>query len=212
MRRLALAFLLAGARALLAQPPLTLNDVLARALRDNPDVRTARLRADSAHAEQRIARALPPLAIATIPAVPYQYSVGAPLDVGPQRLYRTRVAGLGLRAAHSDTVDARRQVVFAVRQAFYDVLLSEALRVITSEQRDIFRQLLAADSARYRSGDVPARDVTKSEVELARADADLTRADAQVHATRLALQLLMGSERPHGAVRVGAGDEVGGLS
>ncbi|MFI5310324.1 MAG: TolC family protein [Gemmatimonadales bacterium] len=191
-----LAFVAVAGCPLLAQRSLTLDEVLAQALGASPDLRTAWLRADSAHAEQRIARALPVLALATIPAVPFQYSATVPLDIGPERIFRTRVAARGLDAALADTADTRRQVVFAARQGFYDILLGEALRDIAREQRDILRQLLAADSVRLRTGDVPARDVTKSEVELARAEADLTRTDAQVHAAKLSLQLLMGSEHP----------------
>src|SRR5260370_1209446 len=72
-------------------------------------------------------------------------------------------------------------------------------------RREIFRQLLAADSVRLRSGDLPQREITKAELELARVDAELLRAAAQVHASRLALQLQMGIAAPDTAFRV-AGD------
>ena len=183
---------LAGLRA---QAP-TLSDVVAEALRANADLALARARLDSAHAERTIARALPPFAAASVPQVPWQYSVSAPLDLGPQRYYRTSAAGDALRAADADAAFVRRDVTFAVRQAFADVLLAEALREIVREDRGIFARVLAADSARQRAGDIPARDVTKAEVELARAEAALTRADAQVHQARLALQQLMGRTAP----------------
>lgn len=183
--------------------PPTLAEVVATTLRQNPDILAARLRADSAHAEQRIARALPNPQLSIAPQVPYQYSVAAPFDLGPQRLYRTRAAGRGLDAARADVEDVTRQVVFQVRQVFYDVLLAQAARDLAAEQRDIFRQLLAADSVRLRAGDVPQRNVTKSELELARAAADLTRAVAQLHAARLALQLLMGVAHPDTAFALG---------
>ena len=179
-----------------AQTRPTLQDVVQAALRQNPDILGARLRTDSAVAGQRIARALPNPTVSTLTGVPFQYSATQLVDVGPQRLYRTRAAAQGTAASRYDLVDVTRQTLFAVRQAFYDVLLSEALRGLAVERRDIFRQLLAADSARLRSGDVPERNVTTSEVQLARAEADLTRADASVHAARLALQLLMGVPAP----------------
>jgi cobalt-zinc-cadmium efflux system outer membrane protein len=179
-----------------------LDEVIASALRANPDLVLAGLREDSARGEQRIARAVPPLALAAIPQVPYQYSVTAPIDLGPQRLFRTRAAGHAVIAARADAVDARQQIVFVVRQGFYDVLLAEAQRDIARQQRDIFARLLATDSARFAAGDVPQLNVTRSEVALARADADLTRADAAVHAARLSLQLLMGVEQPDTAFTV----------
>ena len=183
-------------------PAPTLDEIVTIAKAVNPDVMLARLREDSAHGEQRIARALPAFSVAAVPQVPYQYSISAPIDVGPQRTYRTRAAGRGLLAAQVDIEDVQRQVVYAVRQAFYDQLLAEAQRDIARERRDIFRQLLATDSARLKSGDIPELNVTRSELELARAETDLTRADVATHSARLALQLLLGLRQPDTAFAV----------
>src|SRR5580698_5229669 len=85
---------------------LTLDQVLARALQENPDVRLARLRADSSRAEVRIARSYSNPEFAVTPNNPWQYSVGAPFDFGPQRTYRVRTAGDGVQAAIHDVRDA----------------------------------------------------------------------------------------------------------
>ena len=179
-------------RPVRAQQPAawTLERVLAVALRQNADILTARLRVDSAHGEQQIARAIPNPVLNSAPNQPWQYTVT------PLRFLRTRAAGRGADAARSDVADVVRQVSFAVRQAFYDLMLAERQRELASERREIFRQLLTADSARLRSGDIAPRDVTRAEVEYARAEADLLRADAQLHAARLTLQLLMGVAAP----------------
>ena len=185
-------------RPVRAQQPAawTLERVLAVALRQNADILTARLRVDSAHGEQQIARAIPNPVLNSAPNQPWQYTVTLPLDVTPLRFLRTRAAGRGADAARSDVADVVRQVSFAVRQAFYDLMLAERQRELASERREIFRQLLTADSTRLRSGDIAQRDVTRAEVEYARAEADLLRADAQLHAARLTLQLLMGVAAP----------------
>ena len=185
-------------RPVRAQQPAawTLERVLAVALRQNADILTARLRVDSAHGEQQIARAIPNPVLNSAPNQPWQYTVTLPLDVTPLRFLRTRAAGRGADAARSDVADVVRQVSFAVRQAFYDLMLAERQRELVSERREIFRQLLTADSTRLRSGDIAQRDVTRAEVEYARAEADLLRADAQLHAARLTLQLLMGVAAP----------------
>lgn len=187
---------------LAAQTPATLDAVLAAARRDNPDLVAARLRADSAHAERRIARAVPNPSYQASPNTPYQYGVSQLLDIGPQRLFRVRAARLGETAAVEDVADLERQVGLSVRQAFYDVLLAEAQRDLKVEERDIYRQLLLADSVRFRTGDVPERDVVKSEIEAAKADADYTRTVAATHAARIALQQLMGVMKPDTAFRV----------
>ena len=116
--------------------------------------------------------------------------------MGPQRTYRVRTANDGVAAAGHDVRDTERQVRFAVRSAFYDLILADTMRAITREQHDIFRDLLAADSARVRAGDAPERNLVKSELELAKADAGLAQADAAVRAARLALQAAMGIARP----------------
>jgi outer membrane protein TolC len=153
-----------------AQGAPTLRQVVDIALEHNPDIRQARLRIDSAHGERRIARALPNPVYAGIPSTPYQYSVALPIDLSPERLYRTRAAKQGEDATAFDHRDVVRQVLFGVRQGFYDLLLAEAQRQIALEQRDIFRQLLSADSVRLRAGDLPQRDLVKSELEFARAE------------------------------------------
>ncbi len=188
-----------GARA---PAPLSLEEVLAVARRQNPDLLATRLRTDSARAERRIARALPNPDVALAPNTPYQYGVTQSLDLGPARLYRTRAAARGETASRLDVLDAERQVVFSVRQGFYDLLLAEGMADLARQSRDIFRQVLAADSARLRTGDVPVANVAKSELELSRAEADLDRAVAAVHAARLSLQLLMGIADPDTAFAV----------
>ncbi len=190
---------LAGAAA---QGPPTLRQVVDIALERNPDIRQARLRVDSAHGERRIARALPNPVYAGIPSVPYQYSVALPIDLSPERLYRTRAAKQGEDATAFDHRDVVRQVLFGVRQAFYDLLLADAQRQIALEQRDIFQQLLKADSVRLRAGDLPQRDLVKSELEFARAESNLTRAQAAARAARLGLQALMGVAKPDTAFTV----------
>ncbi|HVH66595.1 MAG TPA: TolC family protein [Gemmatimonadales bacterium] len=180
----------------------TLPRVLEVALRQNPDVITARLRVDSARAERTIARALPNPTYLGIPGNPYQYSVSLPIDLSPERLYRTQAASRGQGVAEFTRRDVLRQVDFNVRQGFYDLLLADALRHIALEQHDTFRQLLIADSVRLRAGDLPQRDLIKSELEFARAEAAVTRADAGVRAARLALQALMGVSDPDTGFRI----------
>lgn len=180
----------------------TLHDVLEIALRRNPDIVEARLRVDSANGERRIARALPNPSYSGIPGNPYQYGVALPIDLNPGRLYRTRAARHGESAAELARVDVVRQVSFTVRQAFYDLLLADVEREIAAEELDILRQVLTADSVRLRAGDLPQRDLVKSELEVARAEAALARSDVTVRGARLGLQALMGVPSPDTAFTV----------
>jgi outer membrane protein TolC len=178
------------------QQRLTLAGAESYALHHNPDLFMARVRADSAVAELRIARSYPNPNVQSTPGLPSQYSVSIPIDLGPQRHYRVSSQRLGVSAVAYDTSDIRRQVLFGVRQAYCDAQLSAALYSIAGEQREIVRQVLAADSARLAAGAIPLRDVVKSKVELARAEAGLARASANARATRIALQIVMGVTNP----------------
>ena len=184
-----------------AAPPAGLDEVVAVALRNNPELVQARLRADSAHAEQRIARGLANPILTVAPGNPFQYAVAQPLDIGPNRLYRTRAAGQGLSATRLDVANTTREVLFAVRQGFLDLLLAEAVRGVAAEQDTIVRQLLQSDSLRFRDGDLALRELSTTELQFAHADANLARAEAGVRASRINLQLRMGVQHPDPAFR-----------
>lgn len=202
VRAVQIACLCAAVGSSLDAQGVTLDSALTAATTRNPDVRTARARLDSARAEVRIARSFTNPTVSVAPQSPYQYSLAAPLDIGPQRFYRVAGARAGAAASAADGRDALRDVRFQVRQTFYDALLTESLLEVARSEQGIFHALLAADSARVRAGDAPERVLAKSEIELAKADAAASRAAADVRAARLALQQLMGIARPDTAFRV----------
>lgn len=189
-------FAQAQASAPVLPPAPTLHDVVSFAVAKNPDIVTARLHVDSAHAEKRIAREFENPTASVIPGVPFQYGLADDIDLGPNRHYRVKAAELGLSAQRYSLYDTQRTVVFNVRQAFYDLLLAQALDSVAVDTRSIYIGLLAADSARLRNGDAAEADVVTSELNLARADATVARAQAAVRSARLALQLLMGVAKP----------------
>ena len=180
--------------------PLSLGAAIAIARQNNPDLRIVRTLTDSALGELRIARAIPNPVVAGIPNVPYQYSATLPVDVGPQRWRRTAVARLAVNATRLDTQDSERLLATAVARLYFDILLADARREITTSRRDVVRQLVGADSARVRAGDLPERALFRSQVELVKAEADLSRSIVDAQAGRLALQGLMGVDRPDTAL------------
>ncbi len=177
-------------------------DVVSYAIRANPDAMIARLQVDSVRGEQRIARALPNPAFTVAPGNPFQYSVTQPIDIGPNRLYRTRAANQGATAVHLVERDVTRQVIFAARQGFLDLLLAEGVRDVAAEQDTIVRRLLLGDSARFLEGDLAQRDLNTTELQFAHAEASLARADAAARAARINLQIQIGASHPDTAFRV----------
>ena len=56
--------------------------------------------------------------------------------------------------------------------------------------------MVAADSARVRAGDAPERDLARSTLELAHAEATLAQTASTSRAARVQLQLLLGIQHP----------------
>jgi cobalt-zinc-cadmium efflux system outer membrane protein len=209
-----IATLAAAPTSLPAQsPPVrpTMAEAVSYALRANPDLVTARLQVDSARGEQRIARAWPNPTVTLAPGSPYQYTVNEPIDLGPNRLYRTRAASQGAAAVELDVRNATRQVVFTARQGFLDLLLAEAVRNVAAEQDTIMRRLLQSDSLRLREGDLALKDLSTTELQYAHAEASLARAEATVRGARITLQILMGLLHPDTAFRVSGALEYGSV-
>ena len=177
-----------------ASGKLSLSQAVAKALQHNFDVQTARFTVDSAKAERRIARAIPNPSYVASPNTPYQYGASITLDVGPQRVYRTRTAALGAAAADIDTHDVARTVTLSVQHAFYDVLLSDAMREQMQLRHAALQQIYQADSVRVLAGDIPERALARSAVELARTDVDLARTINDAQNARFALQVLLGND------------------
>jgi cobalt-zinc-cadmium efflux system outer membrane protein len=188
------------AQGIAASP--TLDQVVDYALRFNPDVVIAHFQVDSASGDARALRAVPNPSFAVAPGTPFQYSITQPVDIGPNRVYRTRAGREGVTAAGLDARNVRRQVIFSVRQAFLDLQLAEATRDIAFEQDTIMHRLLIADSLRVAEGDLAPRDLATTELQFAHAEATLARAETSARAARVALQLLMGITHPDPAFRV----------
>ena len=183
-----------------ATKSITLDDALRHALTASPDLAIAAATLDSARAEQRVARAFPNPILAATPNSPYQYSATVPLDVTPQRYYRVKAASLGADATASDRKDAQRQLTAAVGQAFLDALLAQERLRLAVDRQNAVAEILRGDSLRFETGDVPAQALARSEVELVRALADVSRAGADVRAARLELQARAGYEHPDTAL------------
>lgn len=179
-----------------APPPITLSEAIAFALANNADYRIAIANVDSAHAESRIARSFGGPSLATIPNNPFQYSVSMPVDLTPQRVYRTRAASLGIEAADADRRDAQRMLTISVARAFYDVLLAHDRLTIATQRRDALARVLVSDSVRVRAGDLAEHNLARSAVEYVRADAAVARASADLDVAKLTLQTTMGAPHP----------------
>ena len=112
-------------------------------------------------------------------------------DFGKTRT-QVRVQKNTVDASRSDLENAEEQVIFNVKQAYYDTLRAKRNRVVAEDAIRQFEQQLAQAKAFYEVGTRPKFDVTKAEVDLSTARLALLRADNSVSISLVNLNNAMG--------------------
>ncbi|MCE5283368.1 MAG: TolC family protein [Deltaproteobacteria bacterium] len=100
---------------------------------------------------------------------------------------QVKIQELGRNASLSDLENARAQVIFGVKQAYYGFLQARQSRDVNREIVSQFQQHLEQARAFFETGTKPKIDVTKAEVDLSNAKLNLLKAE---NAFRLALVTL----------------------
>lgn len=96
------------------------------------------------------------------------------------------------QSAHSDLQSTTDQVVFNVKQAYYNLLETERAKVVAKEAVAQFQRHLDQARGFFEVGTKPKFDVTKAEVDLSTARLNLIRAENQVSLARVTLNNTMG--------------------
>lgn len=191
---------------------LTIEQACDIALKDNPDVSIARLAVYSTRAAIDIAGAPPnPSLTVGISGVNPNAGVGAGnlrsktvdssvridqlFERGGKRSLRVQNAAALNDAAEHDMQETRRQLVVAVRQAFYDLLAAQYRVAISTENATFADTTLSAARKRERAGDMAPSDVSRLQVDGLRSQNDLTQTRGELARARSVLLQLLG----HGA-------------
>ncbi len=192
---------------------LTLNEAVALALAQNPDILQARQeieRISGQYIEVR-AQALPRAEVVSSyekrdPNLQSSSPFGGTQDEswrvalqGRQLLYSGGQVTAALRIARAaqesaiyqlqDTID---RVIATTRQEFYAIILNRALIGVREESLDLLQQELNDQNARFEAGTVPRFNVLRAEVELANARPDLIRARNDYRIAQLNLARTLG--------------------
>ena len=125
-----------------------------------------------------------------------QYSTGVNasqmlFDFGKTRT-QVRVQNNYVDASRSDLGNIEEQVIFNVKQAYYDTLRAKRNREVAEDTIRQFEHQLAQAKAFYEVGTRPKFDVTKAEVDLSTARLALLRADNSVSISLVNLNNAMG--------------------
>lgn len=171
-------------------PPLTLAAALDLAARRNLDLVAARLRRSVAQAEVQVAGQFPNPAVIVSASQDTPHGslvVDQPLPVGGRRGRGIEVAQRAAALTDLEIEALERRVRRETREAYYGLLAARASTAQRADALALARRLRATAQARFDSGDVPRLEVIQADLEVARAEADLTvqRQDERVALSRL---------------------------
>ncbi|HEX2659171.1 MAG TPA: TolC family protein [Polyangia bacterium] len=199
---------------------LSLNDAVSLALSHNRDVIAAKMEIEAAELEVVAARIYPNPTLqygianlvlgnanpqmGAVTSSPHVFGqavqslgIGEIVDVWSKRSARARAAARGVDQRRFLTEDVLREIVYAVRSAFEDVLRAQAERDMAKEVAARYAETVRLSQARFRAGDIAESELRKVELEGLRNQNAVLDSELQLDVGRHNLAALLG---------LGAGD------
>ncbi|MGH7391810.1 MAG: TolC family protein [Candidatus Rokuibacteriota bacterium] len=199
---LVVVWALAGPRPSGAQPPgsaeLTVDEVVARALADNPELRAARAEVEAAAGRLRQAalRPNPMLDLGGQKALGPDNNLGVgltvPLDLNGRKEGRVAVAEQEVEVRRAQVADRERRLRAEVRTKAGEVLAARRNLAVADELLDANRAGLRLVDERVRAGAAPALDASLMRVEVNRLEASRPVLESRVEVAALQLEALAG--------------------
>lgn len=191
----------------LSEPEVTLDQLILRALANNPQLPIARENLEAARQRVSAARALGNPVLQVVPGIgnrdarDEEIILSQPLDLFGQRRAQAGVAGAEVRRAQAESTLAERSLVVAVKNAAADLFAAQEAESLGGVQVEVAQLFRDAAARRAQLGDVPPVQVQRAELELLRVQNELTGAQAERLARRAALNQLVG-QAPETPLRV----------
>ncbi len=210
---LALAFVLCWTPTVLAEG-LTMEQAVAIALARNHDVIAAKLEIESTRYDRVQAAVYPnpvfSYALGNLvlgsanpqgtPAIRspglvgqtvHTASISEVIDVWGKRNTRIRTAERSLAVKQAEVEDALREVVYAVRSAFAEVVREQSELALSHETRSRYEETLRLSRSRFSAGDISEAELRKLELEGLRYQNDEVEAQTQLDLSRQRLSALL---------------------
>lgn len=192
--------LLGPALRVLAQQSFTVQEAIACALASNPARKAAQCEVAAAVAHLQGARLLRNPEIFISPTVSGFEEINdflfitQPLELNGTRTARTRIAAGQLAAVQAGARITDRDLALAVALAYWDLAQTQSIAALDAENVTYAETQVAVVKKQFELGKVPAAQVTKAEVESARACQQSTRAQAAVEQAQTVLNTVMGRD------------------
>ena len=177
---------------------LTVDELVARALTDNPDLKAARIEVEAATArvQQAGLRPNPMLELggqkAISPDNNLNIGVSLPLDLNGRKEGRVAVAERELDTRRRQVDDRERRLRADVRMKAGEVLAAQRSLGVIEDLLRVNRDALAVVGNRVRQGAAPSLDESLQVVEVNRLDASRQLAQSRVEIASLQLKALAG--------------------
>jgi outer membrane protein TolC len=217
---LLVAISLTGNSVASAQVPLNLEETIAQALKNNPEILAFKKKYEAANARIWQAASLndPMLEfehdritadreLSGKPMNTYAVSQDIPF---PTKLYlRAKIASRLAKIAYENYKAKEREVVAEVKRSYSETFIIYRLIEVTQENKQILEQLFKSVTARYAAGQISQADVLKAQVEIAKLDNELITLEQRRLTTQARLNVLLnkdpkeeiGMPAPEGAVK-----------
>lgn len=193
----------------LALDPLTIEQAVNEALRENLDLLASRYNVPIADA-RLVTASLRPNPVFSFEgthldllgtgydaingAGPAEFSLRTDfvLERGGKRRERVEVARAERTVAELELLDAMRQLILDVQGAFVDVLQAKADLAVSKEILATFEEIVRINRSRVRSGDLAAVELVRSEVAQIQFENEVRQAELRLETARMRLGLLLG--------------------
>ena len=116
------------------------------------------------------------------------------VERGGKRDLRIKGAESRLEASRFDLDDTARQQLGVLRYAYYNLRLAQEKLVLAHETAELYGRSLDAGRLRQKAGDIAPVDVSRLQIDKARADSDVRQTQTELEQAQQALAYLIGRE------------------
>src|SRR5271156_192536 len=188
--------------------PLTLQQAIALARAKNPTLLSGQQHVIATKASEVTAglRQNPSLTLggtdvtlpANNPGNPYSYSANLSrlFERGQKRRWRLDLARSTTDVTQSQYQDTERQTIFAVKQAFTQMLGAKAGLKIADDNLQSYRKTVELSKQRLDAGDISDTDFDRIELQLAEFEADYDNANLNLVQSAAQLKMLLSIDTP----------------
>jgi cobalt-zinc-cadmium efflux system outer membrane protein len=176
-------------------------EYVAHALRENPDIQVARKRMEAFAHQVPVAASLEdPRLNVTVQPEPIQTAAG-PQDVvvsASQKFHWLGKLGKRAGAAESQTTVARAQlaaaelgVVARVKRAYYELYFLQQAIAVTEAEQELLVEIRDVANVRYKSGQASQQDVLRADLEISDIENQLIRLRQQLESAQARLARIL---------------------